>query len=105
MKCSTWHDVYKERGDFVEAMKHKRIAPHNYGYGIITECQAVGGSEKSFRAGEDPKTQEDEEISEVAKIGEEVVIATAMIGEIADRHEVDELGRVPDMHILRITAD
>ena len=33
------------------------------------------------------------------------MVSAAMVGEIADRHEIDELRRIPDMHILGIATD
>lgn len=92
-------------GDFVEGMEDERVPPHSDGDRIVTECETVCANEEAFRVRENPDAEHTEEVDEVTEIREEIVQAAALVGEEADRHEVEELERVPDMEPLGAPTD
>lgn len=98
------HDVDEERCDLVKAVEYQRVTPHDDCHSIVSESQTVGGREEPLRLRKDPETQHQQHIDEVAEIGQEVVISTSMVCEDTNGHEVDELGRIPDVKPLRIAT-
>ena len=94
------HNVNEQRGDLVETMENERVAPHDDGDGIISKSQAVCCREESLRAGKGPQAQGQEQVDEVTKVRQEVVIASSAIKQEADRHEVKKLNSVPDVKVL-----
>ena len=88
MQSDTWHDVDEETGNFVEAVENHRIPPHSYGDGVISKGETEGADEETLGLGENPYTEKDHEVDEIAEIGQKVVITDFTIGEIPDRHKV-----------------
>jgi hypothetical protein len=86
-------------------MEHKRVPPHDDCYSIVSKSQTVGHKEQSLRTWKNPDAQRQQEIDKVAKICQEIMISTAVVCEDADGHEVNELGRIPEVKVLRETAD
>lgn len=99
------HNVDEETSDFVEAVENHRVPPHGYCDRVVSKCQAVCADEQSFRVWEEPDGAHAQEVDKVAEISQEIMVSSLAVGVIADRHEVEELQRVPPMKILRIATD
>lgn len=91
MKGDARHYVNEETGYFVEAVENHRISPHSYSNGVVSKCEAVCTDEKTFRVGEEPDCAHAKEVDKIAKIRQEVVIASFVIRIITNRHEVEQL--------------
>lgn len=105
MERNAGHNVDEQTGDLVKAMEDHRVPPHCYGNGIISESQTVGTDEKPFRLWEEPDRTHTEEVDEVAKIGEKVVVSALVVGVESNRHEIEELCCVPVMKILGVSSN
>ena len=95
----------EEGGDFVEGMENHRVPPHSNCPSVVAVGKTVGTDEETPRIWEDPYRQEKEDVDKVAEIGEEVVVATLMVGIEADRHEIRHLDSVPPMHHTSINNE
>ncbi len=61
-------------------VEDERVAPHDDGDGVVAEGEAEDGGEEALGVGEDPDGEEEEEVDEVAEVGEEVVVAARVVG-------------------------
>ena len=95
----------EERRDLVEGVEDKAVAPHDYRDGVIAEGESVGGEEEPLRIGKAPYRQDREEVDEVAKVGEEVVISSFLVFDQPYRHEKQELYREPIVEVLWDSTD
>lgn len=89
MECRTRHDVDEERSNLVEAVKDERVTPHDNSDGIVSVGETVCGHKEALGRRKDPNRQQQQEVDEVAEIGEEVVVATPVVGKVANGHEVE----------------
>ena len=90
----------KQAGDFVQGVENQGVPPHDNSDGIVAVCKTVGADEEAFGSGEGPNGKQAERIDEIAEVGEEIVIALAMVGVESDRHEIYQLGSEPIVEIL-----
>ena len=65
--------MYKQRGNFVEVVKHKTITPSNDRASQGAMRQTVTGDPHSRICGSDPKIDQVEDSAVVAEVEEEVV--------------------------------
>jgi len=86
-------------------VEDKRVPPHSDCDGVVAKGQAVRADEQAFRVREDPDAQHAEQVDEVAQISKKVVVASLVVRVNADRHEVEQLQRVPVMEPLWMRAD
>lgn len=91
--------------NLVHTVEDHGVAPHGDCSRIVSEGQAEGANKEPFRVGEDPDTQHAEQIDKVAEIGQEVVVALRMVREVADGHEICQLGAKPYIKVLRASTD
>src|SRR6266487_1967574 len=99
------HYMNKQTGDFIEAVEYHRVPPHGYGDRIVSECQTISTDEEPFRIREEPDCAHTQEVDKVAEICQEVVVASSVVGIVSNGHEVENLSRVPDVEIFRISSD
>lgn len=78
-------------------MENQRIPPHGNRPGVVPISKAVGRYHEAAGVREDPDREQEEDVDEVAEIGEEVVVTTLVIGVIADWHEIEQLKGVPNV--------
>lgn len=86
-------------------MEDEGVTPHCDCDCVVAIREAVGADEEAFRAREDPDGEKCEHIDEVAEICQEVVVAAPLVRIEADRHEINELGRVPVVEPLWMAAN
>jgi hypothetical protein len=91
--------------NFVHRVKNKRIPPHGNGDGIIPISQAVCTDEEALGLREHPDAQDTQSVDKIAEVRKEVMVALLVIGIVAERHEVQELGGVPSGEPIRTAAD
>lgn len=91
------HNVNEQRRDFIQRVEDQRVPPHGNRPGVIPVGKAVGRYHETAGVWEDPDREQEEDIDKVAEIGEEVVVATLVVGVVADWHEVEQLERVPNV--------
>lgn len=72
-------------------MENQRVSPHGYRPSIVSVSQAVGCDHETSRIRKDPDREQKKDVNKVAKIGQEVMVATFMISVIADGHEIKKL--------------
>lgn len=95
----------EQRGDFVERVKDQAVPPHSNGYRVVAISETVGGDEEAFRMRECPDRKKHEQIDEIAQVGQKVVVAFLVVGDVTDGHEVCELNRKPVVEVFRSRAD
>ena len=91
--------------NLVHTVEDHRVAPHGDRSRIVSESQAESANKEPFRVGEDPNTQHAEQIDKVAEISQEVVVALSMVREVADGHEICQLGAKPYIKVLWASTD
>lgn len=52
-----------------------------------------------------PDRKKGEKVDKVAQVGEEVMVALSVVGDVADGHEVCELDSEPVVEVFRTGAD
>lgn len=109
------------RCHFIQRVEYEAIPPHGYGHSVVAECETVGTDEEAFGLREEPDAEDEEEVDEVAHVGEEVVVAYGVVFVPSHGHEVSieecqrsccnlfsllprhsrDLYRIPVMKVLR----
>jgi hypothetical protein len=65
------HDVDKDSGNFIQAVKDHQASPHSYTDCVVSEGQAVGANKKSSRPREQPDGTHTEDVDGVAEVCQE----------------------------------
>jgi hypothetical protein len=97
--------VDEETGDLVETMEHHRIPPHGYCDCVVAICQTIRADEQSFRLWKEPDCAHAQEVDEITQICKEVMVPSPIVRIVSNRHEVEELQRVPVVEVLRVATD
>ena len=69
-------------------MEDQTIPPHGYRDSIVAKGETICADEQPLRLGEEPNAQDEEQVNEVAEVGEEVVEAGLVVFVPPHGHEV-----------------